>query len=67
MTTPPTLTEVRAWPAVVSVAQAATALGYSRSGLYEQIRRGEAPVRTLTCGRRVVVVTASLVRILEAA
>lgn len=66
MTTAPTLAEVRTWPAVVSVEQAATALGCSRSWLYEQVKRGDAPVRTLTHGRRVVVVTASLVRVLEA-
>ncbi|MFE6092715.1 helix-turn-helix transcriptional regulator [Streptomyces massasporeus] len=66
MTASPTLAEVRTWPAVVSVEQAAAALGCSRSGLYDRIRRGDAPVRTLTHGRRVVVVTASLVAVLEA-
>jgi predicted DNA-binding transcriptional regulator AlpA len=61
----PTLAEIRKWPATVSVPQTATALGCSRSQLYELIKRGEAPVKTLSYGRRHVVVTASLVRLLE--
>ncbi|MDX3634812.1 helix-turn-helix domain-containing protein [Streptomyces europaeiscabiei] len=62
----PTLTEIREWPAVVSVPQAAAALGCSRSTLYEAIKSGQAPVRTLSYGRRVVCVTASIVAALEA-
>ncbi|KUO19662.1 hypothetical protein [Streptomyces dysideae] len=61
----PTLTEVRGWPATVRVPQAALALGCSRSELYEQIKRGTSPVRTLEFGRRRVVVTADLVRLLS--
>jgi len=64
---PPTLAEVKKWPATVSVPQAAPALGCSRSQLYELIKRGEAPVRTLSYGRRHVVITASLVALLESA
>jgi hypothetical protein len=63
----PTLADVKKWPATVSVPQAATALGCSRSHLHNLIARDEAPVRTLAFGRRHVVVTASLVRLLEAA
>lgn len=63
----PTLADVRSWPATVAVPKAATALGCSKSQLYDLIRRGEAPVRTLSYGRRHVVVTASLIRLLEAA
>ncbi len=63
----PTLAEVRKWPATVSVPQAATALGCSRSQLYTLIKRGEAPVRTLSFGQRHVVITASLLAVLEAA
>lgn len=63
----PTLAEIRAWPATVSVPTAARAIGISRSHLNDLIKRGEAPVKTLTFGRRHVVVTASLVRLLEAA
>ncbi|MBT2450938.1 DNA-binding protein [Streptomyces sp. ISL-43] len=62
----PTLDEVRAWPATVDVARAARALGISRSMLYALIQRNEAPVRVLDFGSKRVV-TASLVRLLEAA
>jgi predicted DNA-binding transcriptional regulator AlpA len=63
----PSLAEIRRWPATVAVPQAATALGCSQSHLYALIKRGEAPVRTLSYGRRHVVITASLVAVLEAA
>ncbi len=63
----PTLAEIRRWPAVVPVPQAAPAIGCSRSQLYELIKRGEAPVKTLSYGRRHVVVTASILALLEAA
>ncbi|WP_258039737.1 AlpA family transcriptional regulator [Streptomyces sp. SM1] len=49
------------------VPQAAPAIGCSRSQLYELIKRGEAPVKTLSYGRRHVVVTASILALLEAA
>lgn len=61
----PTLTEIRKWPAVVSVPKAATAIGCSKSYLHELIKRGESPVKTLAYGRRHVVVTASIVALLE--
>jgi predicted DNA-binding transcriptional regulator AlpA len=62
----PTLAEIRNWPATVSVTRAALALGCSKSSLYELLRRGEAPVRTLKLGPgRTVVLTASLVRVLS--
>lgn len=63
----PTLAEVKKWPATVEVPRAALALGCSRSQLYELIKRGEAPVTVLSFGARHRVVTASLVRLLEAA
>jgi hypothetical protein len=64
----PTLAEIKAtWPATIPVRQAAPVLGCSDSHLYALIKRGEAPVRTLSFGRRHVVVTASLVALLEAA
>lgn len=63
----PTLADVKKWPATVEVPRAALALGCSRSQLYELIRRGEAPVTVLSFGARHRVVTASLVRLLEAA
>ncbi|MFF4548652.1 DNA-binding protein [Streptomyces sp. NPDC001406] len=61
----PTLDQVRAWPATVAPAQAATALGVSKSHLNELIRRGQAPVKVLRLGGRNRVVTAALVRLLE--
>lgn len=64
--TPPTLDELRTWPATVDVNRAAMALGISRSKLYTLIQRNEAPVRVLDFGSKRVV-TASLVRLLEAA
>lgn len=63
----PTLSEVRKWPATVAVPRAATALGCSQSHLYALIKRGEAPVKTLSYGRRHVVITASLIALLEGA
>ncbi|MEH0627909.1 DNA-binding protein [Streptomyces stelliscabiei] len=63
----PTLSEIRKWPAVVSVPKAATAIGCSKSYLHELIKRGESPVKTLAYGRRHVVVTASIVTLLEGA
>lgn len=63
----PTLDEVRAWPATVDVPTAAQALGVSRSHLYALVKCGEAPVRTLAFGTSHRVITASLVRLLEAA
>ncbi|MFE5793552.1 helix-turn-helix domain-containing protein [Streptomyces sp. NPDC056503] len=62
-----TLDEVRQWPATVAVPEAAAVLGVSKSHLYELIKRGEAPVRTLSFGTRHRVITASLVALLEAA
>ncbi|MFC8679820.1 DNA-binding protein [Streptomyces griseorubiginosus] len=61
----PTLDEVRAWPATVSVVDAAAAMGVGKSKLYEQVRLGAAPVRTLPISGVNRVVTASLVRLLE--
>ncbi|MFH8410714.1 helix-turn-helix transcriptional regulator [Streptomyces sp. NPDC018019] len=63
----PTLAEVRQWSATVNVPQAASVLGCSPSHLYDLIKRGEAPVKTLSFGRRHVVITQSLVALLEAA
>lgn len=61
----PTLDEIRNWPATVDVPQAASALGISKSHLYELIKQGNAPVRTLPFGARLRVVTASLVDLLQ--
>ncbi|WP_435218329.1 DNA-binding protein [Streptomyces sp. bgisy034] len=61
----PTLDEIRAWPATVSVPKAATALGISRSYLHGLIKQGASPVKTLPFEGRHRVITASLVRLLE--
>ncbi|MEU9246913.1 helix-turn-helix domain-containing protein [Streptomyces sp. NPDC048385] len=62
----PTLDEIRSWPATISVSQAATALGISKSHLHELINAGRAPVKLVPLGgRRHRVITLSLVRLLE--
>lgn len=66
MDRPPTLDDIKTWPATVSVAEAARALGISKSQLYELIRTNQAPVTTLNLGS-IRVITASLVRLLEGA
>ncbi len=60
-----TLAQVRKLPATTDVATAASALGVGRTTLYESIRLGCSPVKTLTVQRRVVVLTASLLEVLE--
>ncbi|MET8947427.1 DNA-binding protein [Streptomyces sp. NPDC004542] len=61
----PTLAEVRKWPATVSVTEAARAIGCSRAHLYERVKRGDSPVKTIPLGTRHVVITADLVRLLS--
>jgi predicted DNA-binding transcriptional regulator AlpA len=58
----PTLDEIRAWPAAISIPVACTAYGISRSHGYELAQRGEFPARVIRAGSRWVVVTADLVR-----
>lgn len=62
----PTLDDVRGWPATVDVARAACAIGISKAQMYRLIKSGQAPVTILDFGAKRVV-TASLVRLLEAA
>jgi hypothetical protein len=62
-----TLGQVRKLPATIDVPTAAIALGISRSGLYEAIRTGSSPVKTVSVKRRIVVLTADLIRVLEGA
>lgn len=64
--TPPTLEEIRAWPAAVSIPVACSAYGISRSHGFALAARGEFPARTIRCGARWVVVTADIVRQLSA-
>jgi predicted DNA-binding transcriptional regulator AlpA len=60
-----TLAEVRKLPATIDVETAAAALGVSRSTAYEAIRTNSFPVRVVTVSRRKVVITATLVSLLE--
>ncbi|MCI3277674.1 DNA-binding protein [Streptomyces cylindrosporus] len=62
---PPTLAEVRGWPATVSIPEAAAAMGIGKTTLYDQVNAGAAPVRVLPISGVKRVVTASLVRLLE--
>ncbi|MEU9570905.1 helix-turn-helix domain-containing protein [Streptomyces massasporeus] len=62
----PTLDEIRSWAATIDVHQAARALGISKSHLYELIKRNQVPFRVVAFGSRYRVITASLIRYLEA-
>lgn len=63
----PTLAEIRSWAATVDVARAASAVGISKSHLYDLIKRGNAPFRVVAFGNRYRVITASLIAYLEEA
>ena len=60
----PTLAEVSRWPATVDVAQAALALGCSRSSAYEAIRAGQFPAKVISVNHRKIVITSSLLELL---
>jgi hypothetical protein len=60
-----TLAQVRRWPPTVDVTEAARALGISRSSAYTAIASGDFPVATIRVSRRLRVLTASLIRVLE--
>lgn len=60
-----TLAQVRKLPAAVDVGTAARALGVSRSSAYQSIADGTFPVATIRVSRRLRVLTADLVRVLE--
>jgi hypothetical protein len=62
----PTLDEIRAWPAAVSVPRASSAYGFSRSHGFELVRRGQFPAKVIKAGGRWCVVTADIVRQLSA-
>ncbi|WP_030674867.1 hypothetical protein [Streptomyces cellulosae] len=63
---PATLDEVRAWPALVPLSQAARALGISRTTAFTRAARGEFPVTVLRILGGQKVRTADLIRFLEA-
>ncbi len=56
--------QVLALPVTVDVVTAAHALGLSRDGAYDLLRRGEFPVRTIKVGRLRRVPRAELLRVL---
>jgi hypothetical protein len=60
-----TLREVRGWPAAVDVADAARALGVSRASAYQSISEGTFPAEVIRVNRRMRVLTADLLRVLE--
>ncbi|MGJ6963267.1 hypothetical protein ACSDR0_15280 [Streptosporangium sp. G11] len=62
---PPTLNEIREWPATVNVELAALAVGVSRGHAYECIRTGTFPARSIRVGNRTKVVTSSILALLE--
>ena len=62
----PTLEEIKAWPAAVSVTTAAQAFGISRSHAFDLARRGEFPAKVIRAGGRYLVVTASIISALSA-
>jgi len=59
------LAQIRNLPALLDVTPAAAVLGVSRSNLYESIKNGSCPVKTIRVNRRIKVLTASLIRVLE--
>jgi hypothetical protein len=62
----PTLAEIKTtWPPTVDVTTGAPAVGVSRSSAYEAIRNGTFPVKTITVGHRIKILTADLIRVLE--
>lgn len=61
----PTLDEVKASPATVSVEFAALAIGISRAYAYRLLQRNVFPVRTRLVGSRRLVVTAALIAYLD--
>jgi predicted DNA-binding transcriptional regulator AlpA len=62
---PLTLAEVRRWPPTVDVSLSAEALGVSRASAYQSIAEGTFPVAVIRVNRRMRVLTADLVRVLE--
>jgi hypothetical protein len=61
-----TLAEIkRSWPPAVNVEDSALAFGMSRASAYQAIADGTFPVATIRVNRRIRVLTADLVRVLE--
>ncbi len=60
-----TLAQVRKLPAAIDVSIAARAFGISRASAYQSISDGTFPVATIRVNRRLKVLTADLLRVLE--
>lgn len=61
----PTLDEIRAWPATVNPATAATAFGISRAYAYELVKRGQFPAKTISVGSKARILTSSILAALD--
>lgn len=61
-----TLADLENGPATVNVETAAEFIGISRAAAYAAVRNGTFPARTITVGKRVKVITASLIDVLGA-
>jgi len=61
----PTLDEIREWPPTVNVELAGRAFGVGRSTAYESIRLGTFPARVLTVRKQSLVLTSSILAVLE--
>lgn len=64
---PPTIDEIRQWPATIDVETAGTAFGIGRTHAYYLAKRNQFPVRVVKIGRLYRVVTAELLALLEVA
>jgi hypothetical protein len=60
-----TMQQIRRLPAAIDVSTAADALGMSRSTLYMAIRGGYADVQVIRVNKRMKVLTATLISLLE--
>lgn len=58
------IADLEAGPPTLNVPQVARILGVSNSGLYEAIRRDEAPVKTIRVLGRIKVITQSVIDLL---
>jgi hypothetical protein len=61
----PTLDEIRNWPATVSIRQAGSAIRMAESTAYKHIREGTFPFEVLTIGSQRMVLTSSILGLLD--
>lgn len=65
--TPPTLDEIRRWPATCSVPEAGAAFGLGRNKSYELVKDDEFPVRVIKIGVNYRVLVSELLAVLDPA